>query len=158
LTKETELTKADKTTLKKDIRISLIIGLLFFVTLIVILAIGPTLFLLFGKRPTDGFVTRGLLIFALLFIPFAFVSWKNILKYADIKIGKKLAIVTTHYEIDKTKSSVSLRLNDNDNRKIEVWEELLPLIDITKPLKIEIAILSKTIIFISHDHKNLLHE
>ena len=158
MTTETELTQADKTTLKQDIKISLKVGLLFCVALVLIVAIGPALFLLFGKPPTYGFVTRGLTILGLLFIPFVAVSWKNILKYADIKSGKKLAIMTTNYEIDKTKSSISLRLKDNGNRKIEVWEELLPLIDISKPLKIDIAILSKTIIFISQDNKNLLDE
>jgi len=158
LTTETELTQADKTTLKQDIKISLIIGLLFCVALVLIVAIGPAMFLLFGKHPADGFVTRGLFILGFLFIPFVAVSWINILKYADIKRGKKVAIMTTDYEIIKTKSSVSLRLKDNDNRKIEVWEELLPLIHTSRPLKIDIAILSKTIVFISHDNKNLLDD
>ena len=158
MTTETELTQADKKTLKEDIKISPIVGLLFCVVLVLIVAIVPALFLFFDKQPSDGFVTRGLFILGLLFIPFVAVYWKNILKFADIKSGKKLVIMSTNYEIEKTRSSVSLRLKDNDNRRIEVWEELLPLIDISKPLKIDITILSKTIIFISHDNKNLLNE
>jgi hypothetical protein len=158
LTEEIELTEVDKTTLKQDIKVSLIVGLLFCVALIFIVAIGPALFLLFAKRPAEGFVSRGLFILGLLFLPFVAISWKNFLKYADIKRGQKLAIVTTDYEINKTKSSVSLLLKDNENRKIEIWEELLPLIDVSRPLKIHIAILSKAIIFISHDNKNFLNE
>ena len=158
MTEEIELSQADKTTLKQNIKVSLIVGLLFCVALVLIVAIVPAFFLLFGKQPTEGFVSRGLLILGLLFLPFLGISWKNFLKYVDIKRGKKLVIVTTDFEINKTKSSVSLRLIDNDNRKIEVWEGLLPFINISKPLKIHIAILSKTIIFISHDNKNLLDE
>lgn len=158
MTQELELTQADKTTLKQDIKISLIVGLLFCVALFILVTVGPVLFVLFGYRPADGFVNRGLFILGLFFIPFFAVSWKNFLKYADIKRGKKLVIETTDYEINKSKSSVSLRLKDNENRKIEVWDELLPLIDVSRPLKIDIAILSKTIIFISHDNKNLLDD
>ena len=158
MTEEIELSQADKTTLKQNIKVSLIVGLLFCVALVLIVAIVPAFNLLFGKQPTEGFVSRGLLILGLFFLPFLVISWKNLLKYVDIKRGKKLAIVTTDFEINKSKSSVSLRLIDNDNRKIEVWEELLPFINISKPLKIHIAILSKTIIFISHDNKNLLDE
>ena len=158
LTEEIELSQADKITLKQHIKVSLIVGLLFCIALVLIVAIVPALFLLFGKQLADGFVNRCLLILGLFFLPFLAISRKNFLKYVDIKRGKKLVIVTTDFEINKTKNSVSLRLIDNNNRKIEVWEELLPFINISRPLKIHIAILSKTILFISHDNKNLLDE
>jgi hypothetical protein len=156
--KKVELTQADKMRLKQNIKISIILGFLFFLVLIIIIGIVPGVLFLFGKRPADGFVTRGLIILGLISIPFLVLSWNNILKFLDIKRGKKLEFVSSDYEIIKNKSSVSLRLKDNANRDIEVWDELLPLIDITQPLKIDIAILSKEIIFISHNNKNLLDD
>ncbi|MCB9034287.1 MAG: hypothetical protein H6553_10650 [Chitinophagales bacterium] len=155
---ELELTKTDKAILKQDINISFIVGFVFCVALFILVIVGPILFVLFGYRPADNFVSRGLFTLGLFFILFIAVSWKNILKFVDIKRGKKLVIETTDYEIKKTKNSVLLRLKDNENRTIEIWEELLPLIDISRPLKIDIAILSKTIIFISHNNKNLLDD
>lgn len=155
---ELELTEADKRTLKQDIKITLSVSLLFCVALFFLVSVGPVLFALSGYRPADGFVSRGLFILGLFFLPFLAVSWKNLLKYADIKRGKKLVIETTDYEINKTKNSVSLLLKDNGNRTIEVRDGLLSLIDVSRPLKIEIAILSKTLVFISHDNKNLLED
>lgn len=155
---EVELTQADKLTLRQDIKVSLIIAFLFCFALVLIVAIIPGVLFLFGKCPADGFVKRGLFILLLLFIPFIAISWNNFLKYIDIRRGKKLEFVSADYEITKTKNSVSLRLKDNGNRDIEVWDALLPLIDITRPLKIDVAILSKAIIFISHDNKNLMDD
>ncbi len=155
---EVELTHRDKLILKNHIKISLIIALLFCVVLVLIVAVIPVVCHFLGQHIVDGFVSRSLFILGLLFIPFVAVSWTSILKLLDIRRGKKLEFLSSDYEIIKTKDSVLLRLKDTTDRDIEVWDELLPLIDIRRPLKVDITILSKVILFISHDNKNLLDD
>ena len=153
---ETEMTDTDKKTLKKSIKFSLIIGLLFVVAVVFIGGIIPVFIFLIGRQPAHGFVTRGLYILGLLFIPFLVISWKNLLKYIDIRQGKKLRIESREYEIQKTKNSVYIRTTENQEQSFEIWDELLPLLDLTQPIKIEIAKISKEIIFISNNTENLI--
>jgi len=65
--------------------------------------------LIIGKRTSDGFVTRGLYIIGLLFIPFLAISWTNIIKYIDLRKGKKLIFKTNDFElISKTDTTYIL--------------------------------------------------
>ena len=153
---ETEMTAADKKTLRQSIKLSLIIGLLFCVALVLIVGIIPAVVFLIGRHLTDGFVNRGLFILGLLFIPLLAISWKGLLKFVDIRRGKKIRIESSQYEIQKTKSSVYIRTTDNPEQRFEIWDELIPHLNLTRPIKIEIAKISKTIIFISNDNHNLL--
>jgi len=153
---ETEMTVADKKSLRQSIKNSLIIGLLFCIALAFIVGIIPAVMFFIGRQLTDGFVNRGLFILGLLFIPYLAVSWKSLLKFIDIRRGKKISIETSQYEIQKTKRSVYIRTNDNPKHRFEIWDELVPLLNLTRPIKIEVAKISKTIIFISNDNHNLL--
>ncbi|WP_299568266.1 hypothetical protein [uncultured Pedobacter sp.] len=67
---ETELNKNDKLRLRADFKISMVLGLLFSLSLVIIVGLILGVMFIFGKRPSDGFVTRGLYIIGLLFIPF----------------------------------------------------------------------------------------
>jgi hypothetical protein len=153
---ETEMTVADKRTLRQGIKLSLIIGLFFCGALVFIVGIIPAVMFFIGRQLTDGFVNRGLFILGLLFIPFLAISWKSLLKFIDIRQGKKIRIESSQFEIQKTKRSVYIRTNDNPEQRFEIWDELVPLLNLTRPIKIEIAKMSKTIIFISNDNHNLL--
>ena len=153
---EIEMTVADKKTLGQSIKLSISIGLLFCVALVIILGIIPAVIYFMGKQPPDGFVTRGLYILGLLFIPFLAISWKSLLKFIDIRQGKKIIIESGQYEIQKTESSVYIRTTDNQEQRFEIWDELIPLLDLTQPIQIEIAKISKEIIFISNNADNLL--
>ena len=111
---------------------------------------------IFGKRPSDGFLTRGLYISGLLFIPFLAISWTNILKYIDLKKGKKLIIKTDDYEVISKKDTVYILTRGDKKQKIKIDKELVPNINRSQTLTMEISKLAKSLLFISHDNDNLL--
>src|SRR5690606_25673552 len=104
---ETELNKNDKLRLRADIKISMVLGLLFSLALVMIIGLIPGVMFIFDKRPSDGFVTRDLYIIGLLFIPFLAISWTNILKYIDLRQGKKLIFKTDDYDVINKKTPLT---------------------------------------------------
>lgn len=153
---ETELNSNDKLQLKADIKISMVLGLLFSIALVIIVGLIPGVMFIFGKRPSDGFLTRGLYIIGLLFIPFLAISWTNILKYIDLKKGKKLIIKTDDYEVISKKDTVYILTRGDKKQKIKIDKELVPNINPSQTLTMEISKLTKSLLFISHDNDNLL--
>ena len=152
-----QLTQADRERIKTDIRLTSIIGLLFSVALIVLVFIIP-LVLFFVGKPADGFAKRSLFIVGVLFLPFIAISWTNIIKYIDLRIGKKVNIKTGDYEIEKTKEGFVLKTKSPLRLKLDLWDEIPPLIKVTDPIIFEITNLSKTLLFISQDTLNLLEK
>jgi len=155
---ETELNKNDKLRLKADIKISMMLGLLFSLALVIIVGLIPGVMFIFGKRPSDGFVTRGLYMIVLLFIPFLVISWTNILKYIDLRQGKKQIIKTDDYDVINKKDTAYILTRGETKQKIRIDNDLIPLIKSSQPLTMEITILAKSLLFISHDTDNLLDE
>jgi len=153
---ETELNNKDKLRLRADIKISMVLGLLFSIALVTIVGLIPGVMFIFGKRPSDGFVTRGLYIIGLLFIPFLAISWTNILKYIDIRQGKKLIFKTDDYDVINKKDTAYILTRDDNKQKIKIDNELIPFIKSSQPLTMEISNLAKSLLFISHDTDNLL--
>jgi len=153
---ETNLNSNDKLQLKADIKISMVLGLLFSIVLVIIVGLIPGVMFIIGKRPSDGFVTRGLYIFGLLFIPFLAISWTNILKYIDLKKGKKLIIKTDDYEVINKKDTSYILTRGDNKQKIKIDNDLVPFIKLSQPLTMEISKLAKSLLFISHDNNNLL--
>lgn len=153
---EIELNSNDKLQLKADIKISMVLGLLFSVAIVIIVGLIPGVMFIFGKRPSDSFVTRGLYIIGLLFIPFLVISWTNILKYIDLRKGKKLIIKTDDYEIMSQKYTAYVLTHGHNKQKVKIDSELVPLIDLSQPLTMEISKLTKSLLFISQDNDNLL--
>lgn len=152
---ETNLNSNDKLQLKADTKISMVLGLLFSIALVIIVGLIPGVMFIFGKRPSDGFVARGLYIIGLLFIPFLVISWTNILKYIDLKNGKKLIIKTDDYEIINKKDTTYILTLGENKQKIKIDNNLVPFIKLSQPLKMEISKLAKSLLFISHDNDNL---
>jgi hypothetical protein len=153
---ETTLNSKDKLRLKTDIKISMGVGLLFSLALIIIVGLITGMIFIFGKQPSDGFVKRALFTFGLLFIPSLAISWTNILKYFDLRKGKKLIIKTNDYNIVSKRDSAFILTSGNNKRKIKIQIELVPFIKSSQPLTIEISNLSKSLLFISNDNDNLL--
>ena len=153
---ETELNSNDKLRLKADIKISMIIGFLFSIALIIFVLVIPALMFIFGNRPSDGFVTRSLSIIGILFIPFLAISWTNILKYIDLSRGKKLIYKSDNFEVINRKNTAYIMTFGHHKQKIEIDIELVPFIESSQPLTIEISNLAKSVLFISHDCDNLL--
>jgi len=154
---ELKLNQADIKRIKEDIRLTTIIGLIFTIALIVITLIIPTILLLFFK-PADGFVTRALIVSGTFFLLFLGISWKNFVKYIDLRIGKKINIKTGDYEIEKAKEGFVLKTKSPLKLKLDLWDEMPPLIKNAEPITFEITKLSKTLLYISQDTVNLLEK
>jgi hypothetical protein len=154
---EIQLTEADKDRIKTDIKLTSIIGLIFCVALIVLVLIIPLILYFFGKT-ADGFGRRSLFIIGGLSLPFIAISWTNILKFIDLRIGKKMNIKTQDYEIEKTKEGFILKTKSPLKLKLDLWDEMPPLIKVTEPITFELTKLSKTLLFISQDTVNLLEK
>ena len=153
---EADLNNNDKLQLRADIKISMVLGLLFSLALVIIVGLIPGVMFIFGKQTSDGFVTRSLYIIGLLFIPFLAISWTNILKYVDLKKGKKIIIKTDDYTVINKKDTVYILTSSDNKQKIKIDNELVPFIKLSQPLTIEISKLAKSLLFISHDNDNLL--
>jgi len=151
-----EITDLDRKRIKLDLRISLLISSVIFggiVLLILIIAFVTHCL----TNPTNGFLNRFLYIEAIFFFLYLTFQWNNLLKYFDLRKGKKVRIETKNYEVRKTKKS-TLLITKNPNFKFQINDSLLPLIDINKMLFFEFTQNSKTLLFISNDHMNLLDE
>ena len=155
---ELELNNSDKLRLKNDMKLSLILGLLFTIILVTILAIILGVLFLFGKQPTDGFVTRSLFCLAVFSITVVGISWKNVIKFVDLKKGLKIRFISKEYVIKKEKDEAFIIATDNDNQKIKIYDNMETYIQSPKPLIIEMTKLSKTLLFISHDTDNLIEK
>ena len=153
---EIKLNQADRENLKADIKLTLIIALFFCLTLVVIVGIVPLTMYFFGKTPSEGIVTRGLYVLGLLFLPFLLISWTNILKYIDIRNGKKFRFETSKYQFQKKRNSVIIRTTEPRKLKFEIYTNVDSRIDITRPITIEFVPTSKSILFISNDQTNSL--
>ncbi len=152
--KEIELTEENKITLKKYMKFDLFLVILFFTALVLFVGIIPLILLIFQK-PAEGFLNRSLLIMCFLFIPFIGVIWKVVKIYRDVRSGKKLSFEIEKFEIKKEKKSTVIIDNRTQN-KFKVDEYLIPYIETEKPIKIEIAKLSKELLFISNGEENFI--
>jgi uncharacterized membrane protein YqjE len=152
--KEIELTEENKITLKKYMKFDLFLVILFFSASVLFVGIIPLILLIFQK-PAEGFLNRSLLIMCFLFIPFIGVIWKVLKIYRDIRSGKKLRFEIEKFEIKKEKKSTVIIDNRTQN-KFKVDEYLIPYIETEKPIKIEIAKLSKELLFISNGEENFI--
>lgn len=152
---ERDLNSEEKLQLTGDIKLSILTGLLFSVAIMIFfgLVIGVMVFI--GK-PSDGFKTRILYIIGISFLPLLAVLWTNILKYIDLKKGKKLIIETDSYEVISKKDTAYILTRGEKKQKIEIDKALVPYINPTQSLTMGISKLGRSLLFISHDSDNLL--
>ena len=153
---EAELNIKDKLRLKADIKITIAFGLLFSIALIILVVLIPVAMDIFGKKPSEGYLSRCLYIVGLLLIPFLAISWTNTLKVFDLRKGKKLIFKTENYEVINKKNTAYILTHDHNKQKIKIHNELIPLIKTDQPLTIEISNFSKSLLYVSHDQNNLL--
>ena len=154
---EKELTDTDIKRIKDDIKLTLFLGLLFTIALIVVVFVIPVILTLL-KKPADGFIKRGLIIMGLLSLPFLGISWRNIVKYIDLRKGRKMNFKTSDYEIKKERDDFVLWIRTPMKLKFAIYDKLAKLIRLGEPITIESTKLSKTLLYISQDNENLLEK
>ncbi|HEY5749659.1 MAG TPA: hypothetical protein VIU12_26505 [Chryseolinea sp.] len=155
---ELELTSADKERIKVEIKLMQIMIILFTIALVLLLAVIPLIFFLFGKRFADGWTQRGLFILAGLSLPLIVISWKNMVKYVDLRSGKKLKFETADYSIKGKKDEKILEIRTPLKLKLDLSDDLPPLLKTSEPITIEIAKRSGMLLSITQGGNNLLEE
>ncbi len=153
-----KLAPADKKRIKDDIILTFIFGALFVFALILLVTIGPLLYKLFGGEPEAGFMVRMLIISGLLSTPLIAISWRNILKYFDLLSGKKVQIVTSDFEIKRTRDDIFLVTKTPKKLKLSIYPQIADHINSSQTLLIQITRLSRMPLFISHDAINLIEK
>ncbi len=153
-----KLTEGDIVRLKKEIKASLVISLLLFFVLCVLVAIVFGIIDLFKtpEKPSPGINERGLYVFIILLFPFILIVGKTLLIYVDILQGKKIGFQSESYEVLKKKESHFIVTHEEPKRKIKIYGDLLPKLSVGRKVTIEVAAISKTLLFISHGSENLL--
>ena len=154
--KEYELNSADRQRISDDIKVTLILGTLLVTAIIILVGLIPLGLFLIGKAPADGFAKRGLFILSLIGLLYITLTWRNLIKYIDLRNGKKICFSTTDYELKKEKDGLFLLTKNPIKLKLDLYDDLQNIIKQSDPLTIEISKLSKTILFISQDTENLL--
>ncbi len=149
-----ELNKNDKKRIWLELKISTIIPIILFALIVILLAVGIGITSFFVNVKA-GFLDRILTILLFLFIPFLYFVWLSAIKYIDLKRNAKIRILVGDYEIKKLKNNVFV-VSKNDNFKIKIFEDLIPLIDINSPLIVEFTKFSKVLLFVSNNNQNLL--
>ncbi len=151
---EIQLTKADRETIKTDIKLTSILGLLFSVVLIVLVFIIPLILYFIGKT-AGGFAKRSMQIICLLLLPFIAVSWNNILKGLDLIVGRKINFQTTDYQVKETKDGFMLKIISPYKINFDLF--IIPsTLKNNDPITVEIGKLSKTLLHLSQGNENLL--
>ncbi len=156
LMKEYELNSADRERISGDIKLTLILGTLLVTAIIILIGLVPLGLFLFSKTPADGFAKRGLFILSFIGLLYITLTWKNLIKYTDLRNGKKISFSTTDYELKKEKYGLFLLTRNPIKLKLDIYDDLQNMIKQSDPLTIEISKLSKTILSISQDSENLL--
>lgn len=151
-----EITDYDRTRIRLDIKISIFFSSMIFGGILVLL-LAAFVALYFFTNPTAGFFNRALYIQSLLIALYFIFQWNNLLKYIDLKKGKKIRFETDSYKIKMNKNSTIL-LTENPNMKFRIDDNIVPLIDQNKMLSLEFTKNSKTLLFLSNDNINLLDE
>ena len=118
-----ELSELDKTRIKLDIKIFVMLSLFFFGLVILFLGLisGAVLFF----EPKEGFYSRILNIFSVFALLIIALNFNSILKFVDLKIGKKIRIQTNSYEIREQKKLAFIVIHE-PKLKIEIEFVILP--------------------------------
>jgi hypothetical protein len=156
LMKESELNNADRERISVDIKLTIILGTLLVTAIVILVGLVPLGLYLFGNAPTGGFVKRGLFVLSFVVLLYIFLTWRNLIKYIDLKNGKKISFRTAEYELKKERDGLLLLTKNPLKLKLDVYDDLLTLIKQSDPLTIEISKFSKTLLFVSQGDENLL--
>jgi|JI10StandDraft_1071094.scaffolds.fasta_scaffold680100_2 hypothetical protein len=153
---EIELSKSDRERISVDIKLTMIIGTILVLAIVVLIGLIPFGLFLFGNAPADGFVKRGLFLLSFILLIYIALTWRNLIKYIDLRHGKKLTFRTNDYELRKEKDGLFLLTKSPLKLRLNLYDDLLSLIRQSDPLTIEISKWSKTLLFISHESDNLI--
>jgi len=154
---ETNLSYIDKKRISDDIKLFSLLALLLSGAVILIIMI-TAIIMWFFFNPTEGFWNRVFIGIGVVLLILVTLFWNNILKYLDLKRGKKFSLITSDYKILKDKEGFVLKLKKPINVNFQLNNSIPKLIRSNEALIIESTRFSKTLLFISHNEKNLIEQ
>ena len=152
---EKELTEADRRRIRSHIILTFILGTVAALGLIVLLFMALGTAYLMGFKPAHTLSMRIWLVVGCICMLIPLLASKNILKMIEIFGEKKVVLVTDDFYIEKQTDRTYL-VSTLPPLKIEIYDALVPMLKPSVALNIELTKLSKTVLFISHDHENLM--
>lgn len=152
---EKELTEADKRRIRSHIILTTILGTVAALGLILLLFMALGAAYLLGFKPAHTLSIRVWIVVGCISMLIPLLASKNILKVVEIIGEKKMVFVTDDFYIEKRTDRTYL-VSTQPPLKIEIYDALVPMLKPSVALNIELTKLSKTVLFISHDHENLL--
>lgn len=153
--KEKELTEADKRRIRSHIILTLILGTLVALGLILLLFMALGAAYLMGFKPAHALSMRVWIVVGCICMLIPLLASKNLLKMVEIMREKKMVFVLNDFYIEKQTDRTYL-VSIQPPLKIEIYDTLVPMLKPSVALNIELTKLSKTVLFISHDHENLM--
>ena len=149
------LNNFDKKKLKVDIKINLFMTTLFYLLVLLFLAVVFGIVYLFFEFEL-GYINRTFIILLSFFLPFIFLYFITFLKYIDLKYNKKLKFNSSNYVLNKKGDSNFIVFKNPKKIKFLIDDELLSFINKNEALNIEYTLVSKTLLFISNNNDNYL--
>jgi preprotein translocase subunit SecG len=151
---EEKLTPANRNRIFLDLKNSLKAGLGFLGAVLLITVIAHVIFALFGLNTNANWLRRMLITFGACLFIFCLMALTYYNHYLDLVNGKKISLHISRYKIVRTKNVYYLVTNMPSFNRIPIDEDLLPFINRTQALNVELAKKSQLILFISNGTDN----
>lgn len=151
---EEKITSANRMQILFDLKNSLKAGLGFLAAVLVITALAHAVFALFGLNTSANWFNRMLTTFSACLFIFGLMALTYYNHYLDLVNGKKITLHLNRYKIVRIKNTYYLVTNIPNYNRIPIDEELLPFINRTQALNVQVAKKSQLILFISNGADN----
>jgi hypothetical protein len=151
---EEKITYANRNQILFELKNSLKAGLSFLAVVLLIVVLAHAAFALFGLNTSANWLNRLLTTFGACLFIFGLITLTYYNHYLDLVNGKKVCLHISRYKIVCIKNMYYLVTNLPNFNRIPIDEELLPFINRTQPLNVQLAKKSQLILFISNSAHN----
>ncbi|HXU27019.1 MAG TPA: hypothetical protein VN698_07295 [Bacteroidia bacterium] len=151
---EEKITSTNRNQILFDLKNSLKAGLGFLAAVLIITVFAHAIFALLGLNTSANWLNRLLITFSACLFVFCIMALTYYNHYLDLVNGKKINLHITRYKIVRVKNMYYLVTNLPNYNRIPIDEELLPFINRTQALNVQLAKKSQLILFISNGNDN----
>ena len=151
---EEKITSANRKQILFDLKNSLKAGLGFLAVVLLITVLTHAAFALLGLNTNANWLKRMLTTFSACAFIFCLMALTYYNHYLDLVNGKKVSLQLSRYKIVRIKNMYYLVTNIPNYNRIPIDEELVPFINRTQALNIQVAKKSLLILFISNGANN----
>lgn len=154
---EGSLTNRDIERIRIDINLGLIFAAGIVIAGLVLIGIGMIV-ISFFLSPKEGILTRTLMILFGGLIFYVLIISRHFLQFFELRRGKKICFTTNDFKIKRSRNGLKLVTNSPIKLSFLIHDGLDKVIDSKQSLNFEVAKLSKTLLFLSHDSENLIEK